>query len=145
MLKKSIIALSVIFVFAAASFAQQAAYTPDRNSADWKAVLDALRVPVEKELKQKIKFAVQNFKMQGSWAFVNGAPQNSAGGEPDYRNTKYAEQVNDGAFDNNFQALLKKTGGKWKVVTFAIGCTDVCWLGWDSQFKAPKAIFEIEE
>ena len=145
MLKKSLISLSVIFIFVAASFAQQAAYTPDRDSADWKAILGALRVPVEKELKQKIKFSVQNFKMQGVWAFVGGAPQNSSGGEPNYRNTKYASQVSDGAFDNNFQALLKKTGGKWKVITCAIGCTDVCWLDWDTKYKAPKAIFQIEE
>lgn len=144
MLKKTLLSLSVILIFAAASFAQTA-YTPDRDSADWKAILGALRVPVEKELKQKIKFAVQNFKMQGSWAFVNGTPQNSSGGEPNYRTTKYQRQISDGAFDNNFQALLKKTGGKWKVVTYAIGCTDVCWLDWDTKYKAPKAIFEMEE
>jgi len=143
-LKKSLFSLAAIFVFAAASFAQMA-YTPAQDSAERKAILSALRVPVEKELKQKIQFSIQNFKVQGNWAFVNGEPQNSSGGEPNYKNTKYQAQVSDGAFDNNFQALLKKTGGKWKVVTYAIGCTDVCWLGWGEQYKAPKAIFEMPE
>ena len=136
--------MPVIFIFAVAAFAQ-AAYTPAKDSAERKAVLAALRVPVEKELKQKIQFSIQNFKVSGNWAFVNGEPQNSSGGEPDYKNTRYAEYITEGAFDNNFQALLKKTSGKWKVVTYAVGCTDVCWLGWDEQYKAPKAIFSMEE
>lgn len=144
MLKKSLIILSVIFIFAAASFAQTA-YTPAKDSAERKAILNALRQPIEKELKQKIQFSIQNFKVQGVWAFVNGEPQNASGGEPNYRITTYADDVKEGIFDNNFQALLKKTGGKWKVVVYAIGCTDVCWLGWDEQYQAPKAIFPTNE
>ena len=144
MLKKSIISLSLIFALAIASFSQTA-YTPAKDSAERKAILSALRVPVEKELKQKIQFSIQNLKVQGNWAFVNGAPQNSAGGAPNYKNTKYQDRISDGAFDNNFQALLKKTGGKWKVVTSAIGCTDVCWLGWDEKYNAPKTIFPMPQ
>jgi len=44
-----------------------------------------------------------------------------SGGEPNYKNTKYWEAYKEGMFDNNFQALLKKTGGKWRVITYAIG------------------------
>lgn len=133
--------LLVIFVLCASNLFAQTAYTPAKDSAERKVILAALRVPVEKELKQKIQFSIDNFKVQGNWAFLNGEPQNTSGGQPDYNITKYKQEFEEGVFDNNFQALLKKTGGKWKIITYAIGCTDVCWFGWDKEFKAPKAIF----
>lgn len=140
MLKKSLVGLFAVFIFNVAAFAQEA-YTPAANSAERKAILNALRVPVEKELNQKIQFSIDHFKVQGNWAFVFGEPQNTTGGEPNYQITPYADEVKEGIFDNNFQALLKKTNGKWKVVASAIGCTDVCWIGWDEAYNAPKTIF----
>lgn len=144
MLKKSLISLSVILFLSCAALAQSVS-EPEKSSPERTAILNALRVPVEKALKQKIQFSVQTIKVQGNWAFVNGEPQNSSGEKPDYSNTEFQEAMDEGMFDNNFQALLKKTGGKWKVVTYAIGCTDVCWLGWEEEFKAPKAIFPNAE
>lgn len=140
MLKKLSVGLFTILILSCAAFAQKA-YTPEKSSKERTSIINALRVPVENELRQKIQFSIQTIKVQGNWAFVNGEPQSASGGEPDYAITKYADAIEEGMFDNNFQALLKKTGGKWKVVEFAIGCTDVCWIGWDEQFKAPKAIF----
>jgi len=144
MLKKSVVSLSVILLLSCAAFAQSVT-EPEKGSAERTAILNALRVPVEKALKQKVQFSVQTIKVRGNWAFINGEPQNSSGENPDYSKTEFQEAIDEGMFDNNFQALLKKTGGKWKVVTYAIGCTDVCWLGWDEQFKAPKAIFPNAE
>ena len=141
MLRKLLLGLSIILVFAGAAFAQQKVYTPEKGSAERTAILNALRVPVEKELKQKIQFALENFNVQGNWAFLGGTSQNTDGGEPNFKNTEYQKRIEFGAFDNNIFALLKKTGGKWKVITYQIGCTDVCYLGWDKQYKAPKAIF----
>jgi hypothetical protein len=140
MLKKSFFGLSIVLIFAFAVFAQNA-YTPEKGSAERGAILNALRAPVERELKQKIQFAVTNFKVRGNWAFLDGEPQNASGGKPEYENTKYGEAIEAGMFDNNFFALLKKTGGKWRVVKYQIGCTDVCALDWATQYKAPKAIF----
>lgn len=116
-------------------------HTPEKGSPERAAILNALRAPVEKELKQKIQFAVQNFNVQGNWAFLAGEPQGMNGGQPDYTNTEYQKRIDFGAFDHGIFALLKKTGGKWKVVTYQIGCTDVCYLGWDNEYEAPKAIF----
>lgn len=121
----------------------QSVYTPEKGSAERKQILDVLRVPVERELKQKIVFVADDFKVQGNWAFVGGSPQTPNGGEPDYSGTVYAEQ--QGAFDNNFFALFKKTGGKWRLVKYLIGCTDVCYADWWSRHKAPKAIFPYTE
>lgn len=144
MLKKSLVGLFIVLTFAGGAFAQ-ATYTPGKSSAERAAMLSALRVPVEKELKQKISFSIDHFKAQGNWAFLSGEPQNASGGRPNYRRTRYREAVDSGAFDNNFFALLKKTGGKWKVVAYAIGCTDVCYVSWWKEYKAPKAIFPYTE
>jgi hypothetical protein len=144
MQKKSIIILSVILISAFAAFGQKV-YTPEKGSAERKAILDALRVPVEKELKQKVQFAINDFKVSGNWAFLSGEPQDASGSQPNYDSTQYREQVEAGMFDNNFFALLKKNGGKWKVVTHAIGCTDVCYATWWKDYKAPKAVFPYTE
>ena len=141
---RRLLPLFLVFIAAAAVSAQQAS-TPEKGSPERKATLDALRIPVERDLKQKVVFVAENFKVQGSWAFVGGTPQNASGGEPDYARTKYAEQVDTGAFDNNFFALLRKTGGKWRVTTYLIGCTDVCYADWWRRHRAPKAIFPYTE
>ncbi len=144
MLKKSLCSLLVIFALSAVSMAQKV-YTPAKGSTERTAILSALRVPVEKELKQKIQFSVEQLKSNGTWAFVGGDPQNLRGGKPNYKGTEYQEAIDADMFDNNFFALMKKTGGKWKVVTYAIGCTDVCYANWWKSHKAPKAIFPYTE
>ena len=144
MLRKTTFILIAISIFASAAFAQ-AAYTPAKNSAERTVILSVLRAPVEKELKQKIQFSVEHFKVAGNWAFLSGAPQNIRGGRPSYRGTEYQEAIDADMFDNNFFALLRKTGGKWRVVKYLIGCTDVCYATWWKDHKAPKAIFPYTE
>ena len=145
MLKKSlpiflfILALSVPSVFA------QRVYTPKKGSKQRKTILNAVRVPVQKELKQKIIFVVSDFNVSGSWAFVAGEPRAKNGGKPNYRGTKYEANVKDGLFDDNFFALLKKKGKRWSVVALEMGCTDVCYSNWWDSYKAPKRIFPYTE
>ncbi|HMQ03558.1 MAG TPA: hypothetical protein PKD26_06555 [Pyrinomonadaceae bacterium] len=129
----------------ASTVSAQAIYTPPRGSEERKAILDALRIPVERDLKQKIVFNAENFRVMGSWAFIGGDPQTPSGGRPNYRGTRYWEAVRSDAFDNNFFALMRKTGSKWRVVTYAIGCTDVCYADWWRRHRAPKAIFPYTE
>ena len=119
----------------------QSVYTPERGSAERKSILDALRTPIERELKQKIVFAADTFNVSGNWTFIYGTMQSSEGSQPDFSRTKYAEAQREGFFDNNFQALLKKAAGKWTVIKYQIGCTDVCYTEWWRQHRAPKAIF----
>ena len=137
MSKKYVFSLLFVLTFSLAALAQ-GAQTPAKGSPERAAILSALRVPVERELKQKIQFSVEKFKVQGDWAFLGGA-------RPNYKGTRYQQAINAGAFDNNFFALLRKTGGKWKVVKYAIGCTDVCYEMWWRDYKAPKALFSYIE
>ncbi|MGB7203087.1 MAG: hypothetical protein WBD16_12615 [Pyrinomonadaceae bacterium] len=132
----------LVLIFATLVYSQQV-YTPEKGSADRKVILDALRVPVEKQLKQRIVFVIDSFKVQGSWAFVSGQPMTPSGGKPNLEGTVFDGEEN--MFDDNFFGLLKKTGGKWKVITHALGCTDVCYVDWWRRYKAPKAIFPYTE
>ena len=116
-------------------------HVPEKGSVERKAIVDALRVPVEKQLKQPVIFKIDHLRVQNNWAFLNGRPQNSEGSAIDYTNTVYQEAVDSGAFDDGIVALLRKTNGKWKVVQFVIGATDVPYVDWDKQYHAPKGIF----
>lgn len=123
----------------------QEAYTPERGSKVRKDIVDALRVPVEKELGQEIIFIVNELKVSGNWAFFQAIPQKPGGGLPDFSRTKYQEAIDGDYFDNNVNSLLKKSGGKWKIVTYEIGCTDVCYALWWKEYQAPKSIFPYTE
>lgn len=147
-LKLSSVAACIAVVFlvgGAVDVCTQTVYEPAKGSTERKAILDALRIPVERDLKQKVVFVAEDFKVQGNWAFVGGTPQGANGDAPNYSGTNYADAVESGAFDNNFFALLRKTRGKWKVTTYAIGCTDVCYTDWWRRYRAPKAIFPYTE
>lgn len=135
--------LVFLVALTALSASAQSVYTPGKGSPERKAILDALRVPVERDLKQKIVFVTDTFNVQGSWAFVSGRPTKPDGSNPDLRGTAW-EDAED-MFDNNFFGLLRKTGGKWKVTTYALGCTDVCYADWWRRYRAPKAIFPYTE
>jgi hypothetical protein len=142
---RSIVLATIVVACFTSILSAQTAHTPEKGSAERKVILDALRVPVERDLKQKIVFVAENFNVYGNWAFVGGTPQTAKGGSPDYSRTQYADAQDSGAFDNNFFALLKKSAGKWKVVIYAIGCTDVCYADWWRRYRAPKAVFPYTE
>lgn len=134
--------IAVMIVFSGAALSQSV-YTPTQGSAERKAILNALRVPVEKDLKQKVTFVTDNFRVQGNWAFVSGRPRKPSGDRIELKGTQF--EGHDDMYDDNFFGLLRKTGGKWRVVTHALGCTDVCYAIWWSDHKAPKAIFPYTE
>jgi len=142
---KTTLSIGVIILIAAAAAMSLRVYTPDKTSPERRAILDALRVPVERELKQKVVFVVEHLNVSGNWAFVGGSPQSTSGDQPDYRGTAYWRAKQAGMFDNNYFAVLKKTAGNWKVVHYAIGCTDVCYATWWRDYRAPKAIFPYTE
>src|SRR6266851_10235140 len=131
----------IVVLSAPSIIAQTRAYSPDKGSAERKAIVDALRVPVQKKLKQEVIFKIDHLKVQSNWAFLLGVPRRPDGSEIDYRDTPYADAYNAGAFDNSVMALLHKVGGQWRVVQYVIGATDVAYLGWDRKFSAPAAIF----
>jgi hypothetical protein len=140
-------AVGLVVVMSIAAFGQlggATTYTPEKGSAERKAIVDALRVPVEKKLKQPVIFKIDHLKVQDGWAFLQGAPQKPDGAAIDYRGTVYQQAVDAGAFDNGVVALLRNVNGKWKVIQYVIGATDVPYVDWDKTYKAPRAIFPLD-
>jgi hypothetical protein len=119
-------------------------YTPEKGSAERKAIMDALRLPVEKKLNQPVIFKIDHLKVQNGWAFLTATPQKPDGSNPDYRGTAYQEAIEAGAFDNGVVALLHNVNGKWKVINYVIGATDVPYVDWDKTYHAPRAIFPFD-
>ncbi len=117
------------------------ALSPAPGSAERKRIVDALRVPFVKSLKQPVIFEIDHIRTQNGWAFLTGTPRQPNGKPINYAKTSYAEQQREGMFDDGFCALLHRKNGKWKVVTYNLGATDVNWIGWDDTYNAPKAIF----
>jgi len=116
-------------------------YTPDKGSAERKAIVDALRSPVEKKLKQPVIFKIDHLKVQKGWAFLLGVPQQPGGSAINYQGTAYQTAIDAGAFDDSVVALLHNVNGKWRVIQYVIGATDVPYLDWDKEYRAPKSIF----
>jgi hypothetical protein len=131
-----------VLICACSSYSQQV-YSPERGSAERIAILEALRVPVERDLKQKIVFVVNNLNVSGTWAYVGGRPQTPSGLRPVLKGTVFEGE--EDMFDNNFFGLLRKRNGKWRVIAHALGCTDVCYADWWRRYNAPKSIFPYTE
>lgn len=134
--------LFAILLLSAPAAAQSEPYTPKAGTAERKAIMDSLRVPVQKRLLKPVVFKVDHLKVQHGWAFMRGVPQQPNGKPMDYTGTGYERAQKDGIFDDWICALLRKQGTKWQVVQFVIGATDVVYIGWDEKYKAPSAIFE---
>jgi hypothetical protein len=103
-----------------AAFALLAAVIPP---AERKAVLNALRPAVEKKLGPDVEFVVQVIRVEDGWAFVMADPQRK-GGKPIDGTRIFGED-----FENmdglRVDAVLRKRSGRWTVVDYGIGATDV--------------------
>ncbi len=89
---------------------------------------------------------VDKLVMKSGFAYFHGRAKDSLGKDIDFTKTAYKQAVKDGLFDGDTAvALLKKTAGKWKVLTHVIGPTDVAWACWWKDFKAPKELFDYAE
>ena len=111
--------------------------TPKMGSPERKAVLDAARVPVEKDLGQAVVFQVKTLRVTPEWAFVYGTPKRPDGRPVDYSKSIYAEDAKGDAFSGQAAVLLARDGGGWRLVTYSVGFTDVVWDSWDEEFGAP--------
>ncbi len=140
-LASCVMLLAMLCALAMHGGAQKKLTTPKPGSQERKAIMDALRVPIEKDLKQKVIFKVDTLRVQKDWAFLGGVPLRENGKPIDYRKTHYRDAFESDAFDDSVYALLKKSKKGWRVKAFVIGATDVAWDGWDKEFGAPRAIF----
>lgn len=102
-----------------------------------KAILDAVRVVVEKDLGQRVVFEVDGVKVVSSFAGLRGRPVQPDGDSINYSRTRYASQVKAGAFDDAVMALLVKRNGRWRVLECEVGMTDYPGDAWLQKHKVP--------
>jgi hypothetical protein len=108
-----------------------------------RTLLNTLRPSIEDELNQPVQFMVDRLRVQGDWAFYAGSVQQPNGRPIDFSKTRYASALENGVFDGpGTFALLRRTAGVWRVVTFVVGPTDVAYLAWPDEHGAPMRLFE---
>ncbi len=96
---------------------------PPPGSPSRKAILDALRPAVEKQLGPSIEFKVTLIRVRGEWAFVIADPQRK-GGKPIDGWRIFGEHF--GNMDGlRVEAVLRRQRGRWAVVDHGMGATDV--------------------
>ena len=107
-----------------------------------KAVLDGLRPVIQKDLGQKVVFIVGDIRVVEDWAYVQVTPVQTNSKPIDFTKTRYKEAIDEGFFDGSTTyALLRKQGEQWVTMTFQVGPTDVCWMGWsEAPYNAPGRV-----
>ncbi len=104
--------------------------------------MEALRVPAEKDLKQKVIFNVDILRVAGDWAYARVSPTRPDGGEINFSKTKYREQIEFGAFEPQGEALLRRDGDEWEVLEWVFGANDVPSAGWPDKYQMPKSLLQ---
>ena len=135
------LALILPVLFCAHALAQRA-HTPAAGTEERAAIMDALRIPVEKDLKQRVIFKVERLRVAGDWAYARVSPTQPDGDEIDFSKTKYRKQVELGAFDPQGEALLRLDDDGWTVLEWAFGGTDVASATWSEKYDFPESILE---
>ena len=132
-----------IFIFVAAvaaclslsSAVGQLAHTPRVGSSERKAVLDCIRATCERDLKQEVIFKVGLLNVAGDWAAARVTPIRPNGDAIDYSKTHYKEVDEEGAFDGEGEALLRRENGKWR-----FGASDTELSMWLEELGAPASL-----
>lgn len=134
MIKTWIIFLFLVLILqsAPARPQQNSAYTPKTGSAERKAVLDAMRKPIVKQVGQNVIFHDVVMKVKDGWAFVTAVGKDPKGGPLRKFDGQYFPS----------QALLRKKGRVWQVLSVGSGGgTDVADQAMQKFPQAPREIF----
>lgn len=79
-------------------------------------------------------------RVSSDYAVVMGKPVRLDGGRIDYSGTKYAGMIEQQAFDEHVFALLKKVGGRWRVLEHEIGRTDYIGDEWVAKYGVASSL-----
>ena len=116
--------------------------TPPPGSPERKAICDALRVPVIKQFGVKPIFVIRSLNVMDGWAFLSGDLQRENGTPYGVAKLYKQRTGEDGFFDgDSVYGLLRKRNGQWKALDCHVGPTDVSFIGWHSEYGAPRQIF----
>ncbi|MCV6602218.1 MAG: hypothetical protein OIF54_11790 [Cohaesibacter sp.] len=102
-------------------------YSPKRGTAERKHIMNAIRPLLEVRVGAPVEFVVDRLRIYQSWAFAVVNPQRPGGKaiSPD-SSTYHVSEFSDGLHS---YVLLKYAYKRWNIVDYAIGPTDVFWIG----------------
>jgi hypothetical protein len=104
-------------------------HSPAPGSAERKAVLDALRVPAQKQARQPIVFYNVTLSVENGWAWALAVSRDKTG-----RKFPLGDLMTCG--------LLRKSGGHWRVLHWGVaGDIGVACQAAKKYPAAPRAIF----
>jgi len=142
-IRRAALAFPLVLLAAAPAVAQVS--TPPRGSAERAMIMDAMRKPVQRRIGKPVIFVVKTLRVLGSWAFLEAEPRNRNGSAINYTGTPFESAVRADAFGGLVHGLLRRRNGRWHVVTYIIGATDVPYVGWWRKYGAPRAVFPYSE
>jgi hypothetical protein len=112
-----------------AAFCCAKPHTPKPGSAERKAILDALRVPIQREARQAIVFYNVQLKVEKGWAWVSAISKDKSG-----------KKMPLG--DLATQGLLHKVNGRWRVEHWGVsGDISVVCAAAKAYPQAPRSLF----
>ena len=132
----------VSFLISLSTAWAQAPRTPATGTPERREIMDVLRVPCERDLRQKVIFKVSLLNVVGDWALARVTPTQPNGQDIDYRKTKYREAFEADMFDGEGEALLRKKAGKWTLMEWRFGATDTEVMEWLKKYQIPKTILQ---
>lgn len=116
-------------------------YTPPVGSAERRAIMDAARVPIQREIGRPLVFVVDVLNSDGTWAYLQAVPHNHDGTPMDWSQTMLARDWANGWMSDIAMVLLRRDGKGWQVEDWVMGPTDVYWLTWADQYGFPERFF----
>ena len=75
------------------------------------------------------------------WAFVQAKPQRPGGAPIDWRATRFKQDFEQDLMSDLVLGLLRRSGGRWTMVTGVVGPTDVVWEDWVKKYQLPRQLF----
>lgn len=113
---------------AAATLLLMAAQQPSPTRVeDRKAILQALRPLVERQLRGEVLFVVDALRTDADWAFIQAEPQRANGRAID--GARYFPGTWANMDGLTTTAILKRGKVGWRVVEWRIGATDAWYCG----------------
>lgn len=108
-------------------------HTPKVGTAERAAIMDGLRQPLMRRVKQKVIFKPNILQVQDGWAFFEGVTLN-ASGKGLGQNYVWGETT----------ALLRQQGRRWQVLKWGFATDTGLMEAAKKQYpQAPRAIFRL--
>jgi hypothetical protein len=134
---------TLLLIAAGAVVALGAPTNLPRGSAARKQIMDAVRPNYEHFLHQKVILEVDIARTEGDYAFVRVIPRQPNGKPIDFRHTPYAAAHAHGGFSDGGESLVKRQNGKWHVLAWEMGHTDVGYVDWPQKYGCSNALLGL--